>query len=230
MAVCDFTTFTKDRMEKIATQYRESTNLLHLIKGEVIEAKTAGEITCRIPDFFDIDTAVGDQLTKIGKWVGWPREHCQGKRLPVFGFVCPPNVCIGRGHVISGFCTGNWDCNDNPAFGSFEFTDDDMYRRFLKAKVISNDKAYRREDMIEALEAMFGSNAMIFNETPGEMKIATGRLLTDEEVSIAHLFEQVLPVAPGVNLSVWETSKAVFGFGAGWGGFCSGDFPSFVHR
>lgn len=73
-------------VDRIRTQYRESPNLLAYFRhvlGQIADAQTA---LCRIPAAFDLDTAVGDQLTILGKDLGFPRRHCQGQFRPVFGF------------------------------------------------------------------------------------------------------------------------------------------------
>jgi len=230
MATIEFTS-TADRLDLLATQYRESPNLKALM---TVYLDALGDVAPAICDTFtlDIDTAVGDQLTQIGKVLGWDRVQCGGVRPKVFGFECV-DECTSSLAPIGGFCetwNGN-DCLSDVLFGEFTFTDDELYRRFLKSLVLKYDNDFRRSTLREAIEILFGADATIFNETPGTIGISTGRPLTSDELAITHLFKQVLPVAPGVGVSVYETTGTrPFGFGIGWGEFCTGEFPALVFK
>lgn len=214
----------EERIDKIATQYRESWKFLGLIRNYLGKTAEATDVACRMLDYFDIDTAVGDQLTILGKALGWPRCHCRGQKRPVFGFECddecgPPVV------PIRGFCEADWDCGDGPEYVDFCFDDDELYRKFLKARIITLTGDYTHKGLTAAAREVFGPNAVIYREAFGTVAIATGRLLTHTEIAIAHLYEQALPVPPGVSLEIWHGDGPAFGFGDGWGGFCDGAFP-----
>lgn len=224
---CDFSEFYSRRRDLIVTQYRESPNLLALMQIYNASLQEVGEAVCQIN--FDIDTSIGDQLTVIGKVLGWPRTHCAGTRKKTFGF-CGDN-CIGRTYNIGGFCD-DWVCGEQFQLtaGEYEFTDDELYRKFLKSMVLRNDNDYSRTTLIEALKLLFGDGAGILKQTPGHVDVFTGRPLDPLEYEVAHLYHAVLPVAPGVSLGLYETSGgAPFGFGVGWGGFCDGSFPTLLH-
>lgn len=77
-------------IDQVLTQYRESPNLLGLARGLLAAPADTAKMICEILDSFDIDFATGDQLTIIGKWLGWPRCHCAGRLRTVFGFECTP--------------------------------------------------------------------------------------------------------------------------------------------
>jgi len=197
-------TSTESRLDLLATQYRESPNLKALI-GVYLDA--AGELTPAICETFDrdIDTAIGDQLTQLGKILGWDRVQCGGVRPRVFGFECVDD-CSTNTITIGGFCDP-WlgeDCNAETLFGEFTFSDDELYRRFLKSLILKYDNDFRRSTLREAVEILFGSAATIYNETAGTVEIYAGRALSLDEQAVAHLIKQVLPIAPGVGVSVYE--------------------------
>ena len=212
------------RINRVWTQYRESDRLLAMMRaylGEIAEANVA---TCETISFFDLNNAVGDQLTIIGNALGWPRCHCRGQRRPVFGFACddecgPPVVPVG------GFCEAEWDCGSGPDFVEFCFTDDDLYRGFVKARRWAVAGDYTHRGITMAARDVFGENAVIYDDGEGVIEIAASRLLTNIEISIAHLYEQCLPIPPGVRLEINHSNGVPFGFGEGWGGFCDGAFP-----
>ncbi|NTA36841.1 glycine-rich domain-containing protein [Agrobacterium salinitolerans] len=72
----DKSAFVEERIDKILTQYRESPRLLAIIRQDVEQIADAVIETCEIPSKFDILDATGDQLTIIGRQLGWPRCHC----------------------------------------------------------------------------------------------------------------------------------------------------------
>lgn len=212
------------RIDRLLTQYRESPNLIGTIRTYIEQAAELTEEIETLFDHFDIDTATGDQLTILGKALGWPRCHCVGQRRPVFGFACS-NECGPPAVPIGGFCEAEWDCGNAPEYVEFCFTDDEMYRGFLKARIVTLTGDLTRSGITAGAREVFGENAVIWRELPGTVMIAAGRLLTDIEISIAHLYRQVLPLAPGIRLGIWHGDGPPFGFGDGWGGFCDGAFP-----
>jgi hypothetical protein len=214
---------TEEKIDKIKTQFRESRNLIYLARAYVGLAASACQEAAGLLDHFDIDTAVGDQLTILGKALGWPRCHCAGQRRPVFGFACETE-CGPPTQPIGGFCEAEWDCG-GPEYVDFCFTDDELYRGFLKARIVTVWGDYSRAGMTRAARAVFGDDAVIYRESEGVIGIAAGRLMTATEISIAHLYEQVLPVPPGFRLDLYHSNGRPFGFGDGWGGFCDGAFP-----
>ena len=63
------------RIDRLLTQYRESPNLIGMIRTYIEQAAELTEEIETLFDHFDIDTATGDQLTILGKALGWPRCH-----------------------------------------------------------------------------------------------------------------------------------------------------------
>lgn len=94
----------ENAIDQVMTQYRESPNLLGLLRGALRPQADTVKMVCEILDAFDIETATGDQLTIIGKWLGWPRRHCAGRLRTVFGFACQPLTAVvivdGDGAIV----------------------------------------------------------------------------------------------------------------------------------
>lgn len=213
-------------LDRIATQYRESPRLIGLIRALLSAAEAPTLALCPVPDFFDLDTAAGDQLTIIGKWLGWPREHCRGTRAATFGFTAGCTECeLDRGPILAGFCEGIWDGCPDSEFASYTFTDDALYRRFLKARRAQIAGDYSRPALLSAARALFDDDGLvILRERPGTATLILSRAFTAGERQILHLYGWVLPVAPGIALDILSRPDdgLVFGFGDGWGGFCTG--------
>ena len=223
MTYFDQETFVEDGVNLVLTQYRESPKLLHLIRTYLRAALQATDAICTLPDFFNLDTATGDQLTIIGKWMGFPRCHCVCDIQPVFGFSC------GQTDIISpvvGFCEeATWQGCDTPGISEICINDDELYRGLLIARSYQMQSRYSIADLTTALQAIFGLTARVLDAGHGRVVLAPFRALTEAETAILQVIPRALPIAPGIS-SRWHFGTfAVFGFGEGWGGFCEEWIP-----
>ena len=186
----------KDRVrEKIQHQYKESPNLRGMIDVVLDEVVLAGNAIADIMDFFYLDTAVGEQLTFIGNNVGWPREHCNGKYVAGVGL------------------------------DDYIFTDDELYRSFIKAKIKRNRSNGSMEDMLAAAGELFGPQVYTLSSVGGVYILGLGRSITAQELELFPLYFRVLPQVRGTTFRIHEGDfDEAFGFGTGWGGFCGGGF------
>lgn len=205
---------------RIATQYREANKFVAYMRASLGGIEDAALATCRIPEFFDLKTARGEQLTLLGKVLGWPRCHCVCDASPVFGF----NEENGAASIrISGLCDeGTWlDCND-AGTGEICIADDEIYRGFLKARRYQMLGLYDIASLTAAAICMWGKTASIVDSGFGYVVVSPGRELTDFEERALPLAFRVLPIAPGIRARVVLGAGPIFGIGAGWGGFCQG--------
>lgn len=212
------------RIDRILTQYRESPKLLHLIRTYLDQVADTYMHVCDLPSFFEIDTAVGDQLTLIGKRLGWPRTHCVCVIQPVFGFNCegfPSDI------PVVGFCENNiWEACGAFGNGEISIDDDEVYRGFLRARRYQMLSFYDIESLTDALQSIWGDTARVLDAGHGRVVLAPGRELTDAETALLQLVPRVLPVAPGIRQRFhFGSDLVVFGFGEGWGGFCDDYAP-----
>lgn len=211
----------EQRMNEVLTQYRESPKLLHLIRTYLRQAEIVDQAICNLSDWFDLDTAVGDQLTILGKRMGFPRLHCVCDVQPVFGFDCGDDLDSTN---ILGFCTGaTWsDCSDG-GLSFVSIADDEIYRAFLKARRYQIMAYFDRASLKAAIKELWGPTAMIMDSRNGRVVVAPGRDLTAAEMALIQLYPRVLPITLGVELRFHFGPLRVFGFGEGWGGFCDGE-------
>lgn len=219
MSCVDESVLIDERISRILTQYRESPKLLHTIKTYLSQVANIYSAICDMPAFFNLNTAVGDQLTLIGKRMGFPRCHCVCEVQPVFGFSCGNELPGDR--QILGFCEDAvWlDCADSD-ISEICISDDEMYRRLLIARAYQISARYSTADLTKALQAIYGETAMVLDAGHGRVVLAPFRELTDDEIAILQIVPRVLPIAPGITTRWHFGTFAVFGFGEGWGGFC----------
>lgn len=219
MTCVDQETFVEDGINHVLTQYRESVKLLHMIRSYLRQVWQAQQSICDLPEHFNLDTATGDQLTIIGKWMGFPRCHCVCDTQPVFGFACDTQQPGTR--PIVGFCEGGvWLACGEDGVSEICITDDEVYRGLLIARSYQFQSRYGWDDLATALQAIFGPQARIMAAAHGQVVLAPFRELTALETAILQVIPRALPIAPGISTRWHFGVRPIFGFGEGWGGFC----------
>lgn len=216
----DFTR-VEERLNRVLTQYRESPKLLHMIRTYLRQIEMIEQAICDMPDYFDINNAVGDQLTLLGKRLGFPRRHCVCEVQPVFGFDCGPNA---SGLTLFGFCSeATWLACSNIGLAYVDINDDELYRKFLKVRRYQVQALFDTASLKTCIKELWGNQATILDSRNGKVVIAPGRDLSVAEQAVLQLYPRVLPVPLGIKIRFHLQSLNVFGFGTGWNGFCQGD-------
>ena len=219
MACFDQETFVEDGIDRVLTQYRESPNLLFVIRTYLRKLWEATDVICDLPDYFDIDTAVGDQLSIIGKWMGFPRCHYVCDVQPVFGFSCDTETTTDR--PIVGFCeSASWRGCVSDGVSQICINDDDLYRSILKARSYQMQSMYDWQSLKASLTGIFGDQARIMDCGHRQVVLAPFRELSELETAAMKVIARALPIAPGISQRWHFGTRIVFGFGEGWGGFC----------
>lgn len=231
MADCATFDFVEDEVNRLATQYREATKFIGMVRAYLAEVQSAARAVCDIADRFDIDTAIGDQLTLIGKRMGFGRRHCVCVTLPVLGFPYPDGTAPPLAPPIqSFFCgTATWIECGATGQGEVSLDDDALYRAFLKARRYQMLGLYDIASLRAAAAEMWGASVVI-HSAPGQAIIAPGRVLSATETALLPLALRVMPIAPGIRPMVHFGTTPIIGFGTGWASFCDGGFlcPVFV--
>lgn len=210
----------EERINRVLTQYRESPKLLHVLRTYLGAVAEVHQRACDLPEYFHLDTAQGDQLTILGKRMGWPRCHCVCDSEPVFGFDCD-DFSI---RPITGFCdpSGSWvECSTG--LSDICLTSDDLYRKFLMVRRYQYLNLYDLASLEECLRIFFGPEAGVMYSGQGRVVVTPGRDLISSELALLPLMVRVLPLALGIRVTFYFGPKRVFGFGEGWGGFMEPD-------
>lgn len=206
----------EERIDRVLTQYRESPKLLAVIRTYLLQVTAVSEALCVVPDAFDLETATGDQLTILGKRLGWPRCHCVCSIEPVFGFACDDVFSL---RPLVGFCdeTSSWE-NCSSGISEICLDDDETYRKFLKVRRYQFLNLYDLTSLEDCLRIFFGADAGVMHAGQGRVVVAPGRELTQGERNLLQLYARVLPIALGIRVTFHFGTRRVFGFGEGWGG------------
>ena len=212
----------EEEVNRVATQYREATKFLGLIRALLAQSEDAAIKLCAVPDFFDLDTATGDQLTIIGKWLGFPRCHCVCDTAPVFGFGCEGGYT--GPYRIAGFCEpgSSWVGCTPLGNGTLCIDDDETYRGMLRARRYQILGLFEIASLQAAIRHVWGETAQVADTRIGQIVLSPGRALSASESALLAVAFRILPVAPGIRAYAHLGTGPIAGYGEGWGGYCEG--------
>ena len=183
-------------ISRLATQFRDSTNLIAYIRALLLEADTLEEVFRDLLTSRWIDTAEGVQLDILGSIIGQTREFIDAEIFEYFGF-------------FNNFQAQSFGTIGNPSVGGrFRAVDesttglrllsDDEFRLFIKARILRNSTTSSPEEIITQIRFLFNSPWVIFVDGDTRYEISIGRRLTLNEKSI--LFDtDIVPKTAGVQ-------------------------------
>lgn len=194
----------------------------------LVEQALADNVTFDVRDGFDIDTAVGQQLDWIGKYVGIARFY-QGQNFEgvLFSFVTYLNDTPTAEQT--GFSTfadfetkeGSWIQYSDVVSGSLSLSDDD-YRVILKLKILQNNINHSHKAIDDGLFEFFGTD--IRAESTGDMQMLYFVPASLTAIMQVAIDKDVLPRPMGVGIGYLIVEDDGF-----WGmGTYEGGGPAFA--
>ena len=198
-------------ISRLATQFRESTNLIAYIRALLIEADTLEQVFCDLLEKRWIDTAEGVQLDILGAIVGQSREFVDAEIFEYFGFFDNPQS-QSFGTLTDAGIGGRFRFVEEPTTGIRQLTDDE-YRKFIRARITRNSTKSTPEDIIAQLRFIFETPLILFADGDTMYEVSIGKILTLNEKSILKDTD-IVPKTAGVQATyVTEfDSSNFFGF------------------
>lgn len=196
---------------RLATQFRESINLIAYIKALLVEANTLEQVFCDLLEKRWIDTAEGVNLDIIGSIVGQSREFIDAEIFDYFGFFDNPQA-QSFGSISNASLGGRYKFIGEATTGIRQLTDDE-YRLFIKARITRNSTSSTPEQIIAQIRYIFDSPLVLFVDGDTRYEVSIGKRLGLNEKSI--LFDtDIIPKTAGVQATyVTEfDSNNFFGF------------------
>jgi len=198
-------------ISRLATQFKESTNLINYIKALLLEANNLEEVFCDLLEKRWIDTAEGVNLDILGSIVGQSREFIDAEIFDYFGFF-DNFQAQSFGSVVDTSIGGRFKFVDEVTTGIRQLSDDE-YRLFIKASISRNRTSSTPEDIISQIRYIFNSPLVLFVDGDTKYEISIGRKLGLNEKSIL-INTNIVPKTASVQASyVTEfDSNNFFGF------------------
>lgn len=183
---------------RLATQYRESTNLINYIRSLLLEANTLEQVFRDLIELRWINTATGVNLDILGAIVGQPRTFIGAELFGYFGFAV--NVESGPFGSVSDAELGDRFRSVYESATGVRNLSDDEYRIWIKARIAKNKTRSTPEDIISQLKLILGVDQVLFIDGDTEYWISIGKILNGDEKSII-LNTDIIPKTAGVKVN-----------------------------
>lgn len=197
-------------VSRLATQYKESINLINYIKALLTEADTLEEVFQDLLEKRWIDTAEGVNLDIIGVIVGQSRGVADADAFEYFGFL--PNVIAKSfGKFGDPLIGARFRSFGEPIVG-VRFLSDNEYRAFIRARILRNYTKSTPEDIIAQIKFVFDIDLVLLTEGTTSYSISLSKLLSNSEKFL--LQNDIIPKTAGVSVSyvVEFDNENFFGF------------------
>jgi hypothetical protein len=204
----------------ITSQHRDKPKFVATVQAMAVNYVYLQDLLRSLHSYFDIDTALGNQLDIIGEWVGVGRNV----NIPIDGVYFSWNDTAS-----TGWNNGVWNGANDPTSG-VTMLPDDSYRLLLKAKIAANSWDGTIPSMMELWETVFpGSHLLIQDNQNMTMSIGISGIPMSS-LDKALLTQGYIPLKPsGVGVEYYrvlqnqgkffawnvEESDAMAGWGAG---------------
>lgn len=209
-------------VSRLASEYKESANLINYIKTLLLEAQNLEEVFQSLLTDRWIDTATGYTLDIIGSIVGQSRDFIDSNGLFYFGY--QGNAQSDTfGSIINAGLGSRFRSVDEQTTGLRQLTDDE-YRIWIRARITRNSTHSTPEDIINLVAFIFQINLVLFMDGDTEYSVSIGKLLTVNEKLIltnSDIFPKTAGVLANYVTEFDENNFFAFGGVPGSGGFGS---------
>ncbi|MDH0030304.1 MULTISPECIES: DUF2612 domain-containing protein [unclassified Acinetobacter] len=178
----------------LTSQHREKPKFEATIRASIEPILNNKDSIASLPSYFDLESATGDQLITIAKWVGAPTAIPDAIPMPYFGFEGQPEA-LPYGETDDPEIGGFW--RESGVSGNAAKTiDTTLLRRVIRAQIYKNQCNCTFFDAFQILSLVLDESFTI-NDS-GEMWISMG---FDESMSIANrqLAKMMIPKPAGVE-------------------------------
>lgn len=186
------TTQNVNPFPSLVTSYNQKPKFLAMIQALTTGLYELQQLASLIPTFYNIDTAIGQQLDVLGQWIGFNRTVNISKEW--FSFDTP----------FEGFDQGQWYVFGDIPYIATPLTDT-LYRCVLKAKILLNNFNGTKPQFLAILQQLFSTTAPTITVTETSlMNVKITITGTINEMIYFIVTEKLIDLNPmGVTLT-WE--------------------------
>lgn len=186
---------------RLATQYRESTNLINYIRSILKQSDELEQVFQDLLTKRSIDTAEGIQLDIIGDIVGQSRQLIDVGDLIFFGLQGVVNAG-GLGDLNDPSLGARLASLDEPTSG-FRTLNDEEYRLFIRAKILRNHTRSTIQEIIDAVKFITDATLVVITEGTMSYIVNIGKDLTPNEEALI-VNENLVPKTAAVGVAYTE--------------------------
>ena len=199
----------------VTSEHRDKPKFRALVSALIQPFADISALINSMPALFDLDVAVGDQLDKVGQWIGVSR----GLKVPITG------IFFSLDTPGLGLDQSFWQSQYTPSTG-LEQLPDAQYRTLLRMRIVNNSWNGSLSQAYSIIDALFANSIYTpFIQDYGNLSMAIGlsgavpdnltkALLTQGYFNVRPAGVQVVgysvPSAPG-KIFALDISNALFG-------------------
>lgn len=186
----------KDYLDLITSTWKNKPKFISTVKMEIAVPLRVQDLLSQLPALFDVDFAVGDQLDKVGEWVGISRNVAIPTTNIFFSWDADYSL---------GWDFGNWQPTLAPT--TITALPDDAYRTLIRAKIASNRWDGTTDGAYAIFEAVFPQFTILIQDHQDmsyDLAVVGGIVDT---LTLALLRGGYIPLKPeGVHVNVYFVS------------------------
>ena len=195
---------------RLATQFKESVNLISYIKALLLESDSLEEVFRNLLTDRWIDTAEGTNLDIIGSIVGQPRILVDALIINYFGFL-PNSGASSFGSVSNVSLGGRFRSKEESTTGNRKLTDEE-YRLYIRARIIKNSISPNLPETLSFFKFLFSVDQVVIVDGTMNYAVQIGRRLSPNEKAFL-INTDLVPKVAGVGVSYQEyEADLAFGF------------------
>ncbi len=222
MAILDHKAIYKQRLLQ---QFKSSENLIAFIDALIEDQGDLEKVLEQLLTERAINTAIGQQLDIIGEIVGQPRDILDLSGLEFFAYQGAAGDINGYGTITDSKIGARYKSTFEE-IGTIRALGDEEYRIFIKARIFKNIGSITTENLIDALQFMFGEDTIVSIVEDGNANV-TLTVIADIPVPTAQLLStnNAIPKPAGVSYIVIFSAGdgGTFAFDGFVGGSTFGD-------
>ena len=148
-----------DYVELITPQYQGSSKFLEWIDVLATDMQEVRDVVASMDLAFDLDEAIGDQLSTLGDIIGIGRNIT----LVLYDLFFSWDDGASPEVISAGWDAGSWrDWEEGPIWSTMSILPDDAYRQILRFKILQNSWKGTLQELYEAWYVIFaGENLLI---------------------------------------------------------------------
>jgi hypothetical protein len=186
-----------DYLALVTSEHRQKPKFESTLRAIIEPMVKVQDLICKMPEYFDVDLAIGKQLDIVGEWVGISRQIS----IPLVGY-----YFTWDDTDADGWDSGVWQGEFDPDTGLISLNDD-LYRIVIKGKIAANHWDGSIPRAYEIWQTLFPDSTIVIQDNQDMSMIVgiAGNLLTP--VYLALLTGGYISLKPeGVGISYYAIS------------------------
>jgi hypothetical protein len=184
-------------LNRVPAQHRDKPKFKATLTNVLNPCCSLIDIMASTAKEYDLDRAIGNQLTVVGEWIGRNRKITVPIEKPWFSF---------DDTAEKGWDAGIWFGAYSSEYGIVD-ADDDSYRLLLRLQILLNNWDGTAETLIKGFQAACPDAPISVNDhcdMTAEIVVDASALNTTQKSAVKEMLERFHPVGVAVTVTINE--------------------------